>query len=112
MVSSWIKPASTLSRGGSHMTAATSHGMDCRSADCSEGKCIVGTLPVCVQVRSDSRCVFSVSQDVLYPVEAVVLAGGYMVHQVTAADSLKTGDQVQLHLDQVNTEHKHVFISI
>lgn len=39
-------------------------------------------------------------QDVLYPVEAVVLAGGYVVHQVTAADSLKTGDQVQLHLDQ------------
>uniref|UniRef100_A0A671TCR5 Alanine--tRNA ligase n=1 Tax=Sparus aurata TaxID=8175 RepID=A0A671TCR5_SPAAU len=41
-------------------------------------------------------------QDVLYPVEAVVLAGGYVVHQVTAADSLKTGDQVQLHLDQVH----------
>uniref|UniRef100_A0A3Q3N9B6 Alanine--tRNA ligase n=1 Tax=Labrus bergylta TaxID=56723 RepID=A0A3Q3N9B6_9LABR len=40
-------------------------------------------------------------QDVLYPVEAVVQAGGYVVHQVTAADSLKTGDQVQLHLDQV-----------
>ncbi|XP_044044874.1 alanine--tRNA ligase, mitochondrial isoform X1 [Siniperca chuatsi] len=41
-------------------------------------------------------------QDVLYPVEAVVLAGGYVVHQVTAADSLKTGDQLQLHLDQVH----------
>ncbi|XP_042372031.1 alanine--tRNA ligase, mitochondrial-like [Plectropomus leopardus] len=41
-------------------------------------------------------------QDVLYPVEAVVLVGGYVVHQVTAADSLKTGDQVQLHLDQVH----------
>ncbi|XP_018530197.1 alanine--tRNA ligase, mitochondrial [Lates calcarifer] len=41
-------------------------------------------------------------QDVLYPVEDVVLAGGYVVHQVTAADSLKTGDQVQLHLDQVH----------
>lgn len=45
---------------------------------------------------------FPVCQDVLYPVEDVVLAGGYVVHQVTAADSLKTGDQVQLHLDQVN----------
>ncbi|XP_068558861.1 alanine--tRNA ligase, mitochondrial isoform X2 [Cebidichthys violaceus] len=42
------------------------------------------------------------SQDVLYPVEAVILAGGYVVHQVTAADNLKTGDQVQLHLDQVH----------
>ncbi|XP_040891471.1 alanine--tRNA ligase, mitochondrial [Toxotes jaculatrix] len=41
-------------------------------------------------------------QDVLYPVEDVVLAGGYVVHQVTAADSLRTGDQVQLHLDQVH----------
>ena len=43
-------------------------------------------------------------QDVLFPVEDVVRAGGYVVHQVTAADSLKTGDQVQLHLDQV-TNH-------
>ncbi|XP_041790449.1 alanine--tRNA ligase, mitochondrial [Chelmon rostratus] len=41
-------------------------------------------------------------QDVLYPVEAVILAGGYTVHQVTAAGSLKTGDKVQLHLDQVH----------
>ncbi|XP_076584843.1 alanine--tRNA ligase, mitochondrial [Chaetodon auriga] len=41
-------------------------------------------------------------QDVLYPVEAVTLAGGYVVHQVTAADSLRIGDQVQLHLDQVH----------
>uniref|UniRef100_A0A8C9X8P5 Alanine--tRNA ligase n=1 Tax=Sander lucioperca TaxID=283035 RepID=A0A8C9X8P5_SANLU len=40
-------------------------------------------------------------QDVLFPVEAVVLAGGYVLHQVTATDSLKTGDQVHLHLDQV-----------
>ncbi|XP_029009476.1 alanine--tRNA ligase, mitochondrial isoform X2 [Betta splendens] len=39
-------------------------------------------------------------QDVLFPVEAVVQAGGYVVHQVTAAVSLKTGDQVCLHLDQ------------
>ncbi|XP_047435242.1 alanine--tRNA ligase, mitochondrial [Mugil cephalus] len=37
-----------------------------------------------------------------YPVEAVLRAGGYVVHQVTAADSLKTGDQVQLHLDQLH----------
>ncbi|XP_069578112.1 alanine--tRNA ligase, mitochondrial [Brachyistius frenatus] len=41
-------------------------------------------------------------QDVLHPVEAVVRAGGYVVHQVTTADSLKTGDQVHLHLDQVH----------
>ncbi|XP_008299857.1 alanine--tRNA ligase, mitochondrial [Stegastes partitus] len=41
-------------------------------------------------------------QDVPFPVEAALLAGGYVVHQVTAADSLKTGDQVQLHLDQVH----------
>uniref|UniRef100_A0A7N8Y9C7 Alanine--tRNA ligase n=1 Tax=Mastacembelus armatus TaxID=205130 RepID=A0A7N8Y9C7_9TELE len=41
-------------------------------------------------------------QDVVYSVEEVVLAGGYVIHQVTAADSLKTGDQVQLHLDQVH----------
>ncbi|KAF1394456.1 hypothetical protein PFLUV_G00000490 [Perca fluviatilis] len=41
-------------------------------------------------------------QDVLFPVEAVVLAGGYVLHQVTATDSLKTGDRVQLHLDQVH----------
>lgn len=44
-----------------------------------------------------------VFQDVLYPVEAVVREGGYVVHQVTAADSLRTGDQVQLNLDQVHT---------
>ncbi|XP_070847297.1 alanine--tRNA ligase, mitochondrial isoform X2 [Chaetodon trifascialis] len=41
-------------------------------------------------------------QDVLYPVEAVILAGGYVVHEVTTADSLRIGDQVQLHLDQVH----------
>ncbi|XP_054459990.1 alanine--tRNA ligase, mitochondrial isoform X2 [Anoplopoma fimbria] len=41
-------------------------------------------------------------QEVLYPVEAVIQAGGYVVHQITAADNLKTGDQVQLHLDQVH----------
>ncbi|KAF3688223.1 Alanine--tRNA ligase, mitochondrial [Channa argus] len=41
-------------------------------------------------------------QDVLYSVEAVVQAGGYVVHQVFVADTLKTGDQVQLCLDQVH----------
>ncbi|XP_029950412.1 alanine--tRNA ligase, mitochondrial [Salarias fasciatus] len=41
-------------------------------------------------------------QDVLYPVEAVVQAGGYVVHQAVAADSLRIGDQVQLHLDQAH----------
>uniref|UniRef100_A0A3B4GL78 Alanine--tRNA ligase n=1 Tax=Pundamilia nyererei TaxID=303518 RepID=A0A3B4GL78_9CICH len=41
-------------------------------------------------------------QDVLFPVEAVVRAGGYVVHWVTVADNLKTGDQLQLHLDQVH----------
>lgn len=35
--------------------------------------------------------------------EAVLRAGGYVVHQVTAADGLKTGDQIELHLDQVST---------
>lgn len=48
-------------------------------------------------------CLFC--QDVLYPVEAVVLAGGYVVHQVIATDSLRTGDHVQLHLDQVRPKH-------
>lgn len=43
-------------------------------------------------------------QDVLFPVEAVVQVGGYVVHQVTATNHLKTGDQVQLHLDQVNKQ--------
>lgn len=41
-------------------------------------------------------------QDVPFPVEAVEQAGGYVVHQVTTAGPLKTGDQVQLHLDQVH----------
>lgn len=41
-------------------------------------------------------------QDVVYPVQAALLAGGYVVHQVTAADSLKTGDRIWLHLDQVH----------
>ncbi|KAM9857578.1 alanine--tRNA ligase, mitochondrial [Aulostomus maculatus] len=41
-------------------------------------------------------------QDVFYSVEAVLVAGGYVIHQVTAADRLKTGDQVELHLDQAH----------
>lgn len=36
-----------------------------------------------------------------YTVETVIKVGGYVVHQVTATDHLKTGDQVQLHLDEV-----------
>lgn len=43
-------------------------------------------------------CVF---QDVVFPVDGLLQVGGYVVHQVTATDRLKTGDQVQLHLDQV-----------
>ncbi|XP_035993579.1 alanine--tRNA ligase, mitochondrial [Fundulus heteroclitus] len=41
-------------------------------------------------------------QDVLCAVEALTRSGGYVLHQVTAADRLKTGDRVQLHLDQVH----------
>ncbi|KAJ8002204.1 hypothetical protein DPEC_G00177390 [Dallia pectoralis] len=41
-------------------------------------------------------------QDVLYPVEAVHLSGGYVVHQVTPADVLTKGDQVQLYLDEAH----------
>uniref|UniRef100_A0A673GLE0 Alanine--tRNA ligase n=1 Tax=Sinocyclocheilus rhinocerous TaxID=307959 RepID=A0A673GLE0_9TELE len=40
-------------------------------------------------------------QDVLFPVKSVRLAGGYVVHQVTAAETLRTGDQVQLNLDEL-----------
>ncbi|KAL6461891.1 hypothetical protein MHYP_G00300360 [Metynnis hypsauchen] len=39
-------------------------------------------------------------QDVLFPVECVRLAGGYVVHEITAAETLRTGDQVQLHVDE------------
>uniref|UniRef100_A0A672K7E4 Alanine--tRNA ligase n=1 Tax=Sinocyclocheilus grahami TaxID=75366 RepID=A0A672K7E4_SINGR len=41
-------------------------------------------------------------QDVLFPVKSVRLAGGYVVHQVTAGETLRTGDQVELHLDEAN----------
>uniref|UniRef100_A0A8C2HXQ5 Alanine--tRNA ligase n=1 Tax=Cyprinus carpio TaxID=7962 RepID=A0A8C2HXQ5_CYPCA len=47
------------------------------------------------------HCGYSL-QDVLFPVKSVRLAGGYVVHQVTAAETLRTGDQVQLNLDEAN----------
>lgn len=84
------------SRGGSHMTRATSPRRSCRSEDW-------GLLDRDVfQLRPDSVSV--PSQDVPYPVEAVVQVGGYVVHQVTPTDHLKTGDQVQLHLDEVRMD--------
>uniref|UniRef100_A0A673A096 alanine--tRNA ligase n=1 Tax=Sphaeramia orbicularis TaxID=375764 RepID=A0A673A096_9TELE len=42
------------------------------------------------------------SKDVVYPVDAVEQVGGYVVHHVTTSECLKTGDQVELHLDQVS----------
>ncbi|KAG9261187.1 alanine-tRNA ligase, mitochondrial isoform X1 [Astyanax mexicanus] len=39
-------------------------------------------------------------QDVLFPVDCVRLAGGYVVHEITAAETLRTGDQIQLHVDE------------
>ncbi|XP_077381210.1 alanine--tRNA ligase, mitochondrial [Festucalex cinctus] len=41
-------------------------------------------------------------QEVPFCVERVTAAGGYVIHQVTAADALKTGDGVHLHLDQAH----------
>ncbi|KAM8842258.1 alanine--tRNA ligase, mitochondrial isoform 1-T1 [Synchiropus picturatus] len=41
-------------------------------------------------------------QDIPLPVEDVGVAAGYVVHQVTAACGLRTGDQVDMHLDQVH----------
>ncbi|KAA0712328.1 Alanine--tRNA ligase, mitochondrial [Triplophysa tibetana] len=41
-----------------------------------------------------------VFQDVLFPVECVRLSGGYVLHQITAAETLRIGDQVLLHLDE------------
>uniref|UniRef100_A0AAR2L449 Alanine--tRNA ligase n=1 Tax=Pygocentrus nattereri TaxID=42514 RepID=A0AAR2L449_PYGNA len=43
-----------------------------------------------------------VFQDVLFPVECVRLAGGYVVHEITAAETLRTGDQIQLHVDEAS----------
>ncbi|TRY62377.1 hypothetical protein DNTS_006567 [Danionella cerebrum] len=39
-------------------------------------------------------------QGVLFPVKSVRLAGGYVVHQITATESLRVGDQVNLHFDE------------
>ncbi|NXD14594.1 SYAM protein, partial [Nothocercus nigrocapillus] len=39
-------------------------------------------------------------QDMLFPVEAVHLCGGYVVHEVTAVETLRAGDQVQLFVDE------------
>ncbi|XP_062845395.1 alanine--tRNA ligase, mitochondrial [Trichomycterus rosablanca] len=39
-------------------------------------------------------------QDVLFPVQCVRSAGGYVVHEITAAEALRTGDQLQLHVDE------------
>lgn len=47
-----------------------------------------------------NHCAYAL-QGVLFPIKSVRLAGGYVVHQVTAAETLRTGDQVQLYLDEV-----------
>ncbi|NWY05676.1 SYAM protein, partial [Nothoprocta ornata] len=39
-------------------------------------------------------------QDVLFPVESVHLCGGYVIHEVTAVETLRAGDQVQLVVDE------------
>ncbi|KAJ1147864.1 hypothetical protein NDU88_000708 [Pleurodeles waltl] len=39
-------------------------------------------------------------QDVLFPVEAVHVAGGYVLHEVTAPDNLRVGDRVMLFIDE------------
>ncbi|XP_069464965.1 alanine--tRNA ligase, mitochondrial [Ambystoma mexicanum] len=39
-------------------------------------------------------------QDVLFPVEAVQVAGGFVVHEVTAPENLQLGDQVMLFIDE------------
>ncbi|XP_032911735.1 alanine--tRNA ligase, mitochondrial [Catharus ustulatus] len=39
-------------------------------------------------------------QDVLFPVESVRLCGGYVIHEVTAVEALRAGDQVQLFVDE------------
>ncbi|XP_049575574.1 alanine--tRNA ligase, mitochondrial [Syngnathus scovelli] len=41
-------------------------------------------------------------EDLPFPVEHVSAAGGYVMHQVTAADALQTGECVHLHLDQAH----------
>ncbi|KAM4693571.1 alanine--tRNA ligase, mitochondrial [Discoglossus pictus] len=39
-------------------------------------------------------------QDVLFPVQSVHVAGGFVVHEVTAAESLRVGDRLLLYLDE------------
>ncbi|KAM5126691.1 alanine--tRNA ligase, mitochondrial-like [Mantella aurantiaca] len=39
-------------------------------------------------------------QDVLFPVESLHLAGGYVLHEVTATEPLRAGDHVTLFLDE------------
>ncbi|XP_068088779.1 alanine--tRNA ligase, mitochondrial [Hyperolius riggenbachi] len=39
-------------------------------------------------------------QDILFPVESVSVAGGYVMHEVTAVEPLRVGDQLTLSLDE------------
>ncbi|XP_074899057.1 alanine--tRNA ligase, mitochondrial isoform X6 [Buteo buteo] len=39
-------------------------------------------------------------QDILFPVKSVRLCGGYVIHEVTAVETLRAGDQVQLFVDE------------
>ncbi|XP_075719628.1 alanine--tRNA ligase, mitochondrial [Rhinoderma darwinii] len=39
-------------------------------------------------------------QDILFPVESVHVAGGYVVHEITATELLRVGDRLLLHLDE------------
>uniref|UniRef100_A0A8C5PED5 Alanine--tRNA ligase n=1 Tax=Leptobrachium leishanense TaxID=445787 RepID=A0A8C5PED5_9ANUR len=40
------------------------------------------------------------SQEVMFPVESVMVSAGYVVHEVTASEGLRVGDQVLLYLDE------------
>lgn len=68
----------------------------------------VGSSRYMIQVFGSSLCpnrFFCLfAQDVLFPVESVHLCGGYVVHEVTAVETLRAGDQVQLFVDEVITE--------
>ncbi|XP_064411360.1 alanine--tRNA ligase, mitochondrial [Latimeria chalumnae] len=39
-------------------------------------------------------------QDMMLPVESVVTAGGYVIHEVTVPETLEVGDEVQLFVDE------------
>ncbi|KAM9239859.1 alanine--tRNA ligase, mitochondrial isoform 2-T2 [Leptosomus discolor] len=39
-------------------------------------------------------------QDILFPVESARLCGGYVIHEVTAVETLRAGDRVQLFVDE------------